>query len=220
VAEAAALTRAWPALAEALSMLTGKVRETGSGVHAAGLPRAGPGLAAGLLSMLTVLLDSGAAERFSAGLHAILTEADRPDLADRLARDVGILSRLARQESGDWRVFVLPVVTNGEARLLRLFTRPPEGGQDDAMPRRFVVEAELPRLGALQLEGLMHDNRLELILRSREALSEALQDRLVAAHARASALGGLSGELRFAADAEWAYLPVPEAEADTHGVVI
>lgn len=211
--DASALTRVWPALAEAVAAL-GRSRT-------APLPRSGPSLAIDMLSMMAALLDPDASHRLNVSLDAALTSVGRADLADRLERDLAVLSRLARTESGDWRIFVIPVVAAaGEARLLRLFLRPSEAGADRPVPRRFVVEADLPPPGPFQLEGLVHEKRLELILRSTQPLAGPLKEQLVAVHARAAALGGLSGDLRFADDGEWSFIPIPHADADDHGVVI
>ncbi|RDD63630.1 hypothetical protein [Ferruginivarius sediminum] len=219
--EAAALTRIWPALNEAIKALEFGFR---AGSPDDGwpslLPRSGPTLAAGMLAMIAALLRGDARDWLGAGLRRALAQAGRDDLAQRLENDFAKLSRLARTDSADWRVFVLPILTGGAVRPLRLFLRPPDDSGDSRVARRFIVEAELPQLGPLQLEGLINGNRLELILRSYAPLSDTLRDDLRAAHERAAALGGLSGRLRFAADTSWKFLPVPQAESGTHGVVI
>jgi len=108
-----------------------------------------------------------------------------------LADDFSQLSRLARNDSGDWRVFNLPVFDGGQQQQIRLYLkRRGRQGGDAEMPSRFVFELDFSRLGPLQLDGLAARGRFDLVVRSTAPLPESVRGEI----------GVLFGEVRQAND--------------------
>jgi hypothetical protein len=228
---APALTRAWPALAEAMAAVQrpgvaasqidlAQVLTAAGNPLAQAVPRAGPTLGAGLLFLMTALKGGDVGRWLGAEPLRTLERASRGDLAGRLKADFGQLSRLAQDAGGDWRLFVLPVIGDGDVRQIRFFLRKHDGEDDqqppDARPPgRFVVELTLSTLGELQLDGLTRPQRLDAVLRSRAPLPEAVAREVTRIFDDQSAADGLYGELRFEAGEAWHFLDIPGAE-DAH----
>lgn len=215
-ADPVALTRSWPALEAALAAL-GKQR---SGPLLDALPRPGPGFATGLLFALIALNGGDLRMLLGNETRERIASAGGHELLQRLERDFADLGRLAREERTEWRLFVLPVVAEDGPRPLRLFVRDGgEGAASPESPQRFIAETDLPRLGELQLDGLLQVTQFDLILRSRTALGDALQGTLRAIFAETKALAGIPGQLYFAADVNWQFMPIPNGHVN-YGVKV
>ncbi len=222
----AALTRVWPALEEALDALArqpvaGTAAAAGASSLSESVPRPGPALASGLLFLMAALGRGDLGQWLGPASLEALRRIGREDLAGRLEQDFGQLARLARGADGDdWRLFVLPILIEGVIRPLRFFLHANDPRPDDESPHRFLVEAELPMLGELQLDGLTQPGRLDLILRSRAPLPESLQHELRALLAQAAAAGAFVGELAFTAGPHWRFRQSPAAPDPPHGLVV
>jgi len=64
---------------------------------------------------------------------------------------------------------------------------------------RFIVEAELSRLGPLQLDGLVRMPAFDLVVRSREPLAPAMRADILQIFGDALAAAGLKGGVTFTA---------------------
>jgi len=222
----AALTRVWPALEEALDALARQpVAGAAAGAGASSLngtvPQPGPAFASGLLFLMAALGRGDLGGWLGQTNLDALRRIGREDLTGRLEQDFGQLARLARGADGDeGRLFVLPVLIEGVIRPLRFFLQAPDRQPDDESPRRFLVEAELPMLGELQLDGLTQPGRLDLILRSRTPLPESLQHELRALLAQTAAAGAFAGDLAFTAGPHWRFRQGPAKPDPPHGLVV
>ncbi|MDZ7714081.1 MAG: hypothetical protein U5L06_13725 [Rhodovibrio sp.] len=223
-----ALTRAWPALTEAMAAVQrpgvpAAQIDLAQALTAAGnplaqaIPRAGPTLGAGLLFLMTALKGGDIGRWLGAEPLRTLERAGRGDLAGRLKADFGQLSRLAQDAGGDWRLFALPVIGDGDVRPIRFFLRRHDGDDERAPPDRrppgrFVVELTLSHLGDLQLDGLTRPQRLDAVLRSRAPLPEDVASAVTRIFDDQSAAHGLYGELRFEASTNWQFIEIADAE--------
>jgi hypothetical protein len=139
-----------------------------------------------------------------------LDAAGEKRLAQRLRGELGDLARLrASGATGPWRVSVLPLFAGADIQPLRLYLRR-RGGADatDDADTRFVIEAELSRLGALQLDGFVRGARLDVVLRSHAPLDPALQQEVAALFRQASTAQGLHGDIVFAATPQFDVRPL------------
>ena len=87
----------------------------------------------------------------------------------------------------EWRPAIVPLQTQDGLQALAFLFRPPtpdtdhnQGDPDDIDPHkkdttRFIVEMNLTRLGALQLDGLLKPQQLDIILRSHTPLSSTIK---------------------------------------------
>ncbi|MBK1698851.1 hypothetical protein [Rhodovibrio salinarum] len=227
---APALTRAWPALQEAMAAvqrpgvpadqvdLIQTLTSAGNPIAQA-VPRAGPTLGAGLLFLMTALKGGDMARWLSAEPLRTLERAGRSDLVTRLKADFGQLSRLTQDAGGDWRLFALPVIGDGDVRPVRFFLRKHDDEEEDGKrhpnarpPGRFVVELTLSQLGELQLDGLARPERLDAVLRSRQALPESVRRDITQIFDDQLAVSGLYGELRFEASTVWHFIEIAGSE--------
>ena len=93
------------------------------------------------------------------------------------------------------------------AHLARRDKRDAKGRRDEDNSR-FVLEFELSRIGALQLDGFIRRRRFDLALRSRTPLAIDLRADIARIfHARIAA-AGLTGEIDFATVAQFDIAPL------------
>jgi hypothetical protein len=181
------------------------------------VPRAGPTLGAGLLFLMTALKGGDLGRWLGAEPLRTLERAGRGDLATRLKADFGQLSRLAQDAGGDWRLFALPVIGDGDVQQVRFFLRKHDQDDDrnhpDARPPgRFVVELTLSQLGDLQLDGLARPERLDAVLRSRAPLPAGVEREVNRLFDDQLTAHGITGDLRFEASDRWHFLDIAGAE--------
>jgi len=126
-----------------------------------------------------------------------LRNAGRGDLVAHLDADLQDLARL-NASATDWQVFYIPIVDTAALRQLRVYTRRRKikGSAGDASSR-FVVEVEFEQLGPLQIDGLVHKPRLDLIMRSHHEIPPALQAGIAGVFGQTCDGAGLIGKIFF-----------------------
>jgi hypothetical protein len=97
---------------------------------------------------------------------------------------------------------LVPLLDGQQLRQIRFFER--RRKQDEAKrkkeePARFVVECETSEHGAIQLDGLMHEQRLDLIVRSHAALPSDMQRDILVLFGETCTGLNLNGQLFFQA---------------------
>jgi hypothetical protein len=187
------------------------------------LPHTGPRLAEGLINAATAARDESGFQALERLLRPALERLGHHDIAEALHQE---LSRPASSPGSttqaDWRAFTLPVMDDGQLHQLRIYERQHRGGQQGGGAQtgsRFVVEVEMSRLGTMQLDGLVQPKRFDLMLRSRQALPEAMRRDIAALFAEARSAAGFAGEIGFQ---QTAVFPVNPTAAENHrpGVVV
>ncbi len=196
-----------PALDQALAALDKAAPALAQQLHATLAPATAPALAGTLLFLMGALY-RGAWP--SEAVNRALTAAGHDKLRQKLGTDMNDLGRLSKDRAtGDWQVLTLPLMMGAVVEPLRLYVRrdddTPEAGDDGT---RFVLEAELSRLGALQLDGLVRQKRLDVVLRSHAPLPPALRAEAASVFRSASAAHGFSGEIAFATVAQFSVAPL------------
>jgi hypothetical protein len=193
----------WLALEEALFALLGPAPALAEQLRAELSPQSGAQLAGSLLFLLGALYQGtwpGPA------IARALNASGQAKLAKRLAEDIAALRRLSEDPTtGDWRVLTLPLLLGNFPLAVRLYLNRKAPGPDDI---RFAIEVEFSRLGPLQLDGMVRNNRLILVLRSHRALTPELRQEMRAVFQRALSGSGLSGDLSFATAATFLVSPL------------
>lgn len=130
-----------------------------------------------------------------------LRRLGKSDLLSRLSRDVAGLQRTAAEPAGEWRANALPMMWDGQMHKMMLYYRHDDKnekeGEESRRGTRFIFDLNLNRLGAVQLDGLHRQNRLDLIVRTRSALSPVMQQTMRRTYIEALGQSGISGELSF-----------------------
>jgi hypothetical protein len=107
---------------------------------------------------------------------------------------------LADAPPGEWRGVPLPLFAEGELARARMFMRRGRKGSDDQQgpgDSRLLIDLELTRLGPVQLDGLLHRRRFDLVVRTRIALPEAIRRDVHGVFAESCVIAGLSGTVGF-----------------------
>jgi hypothetical protein len=206
-AEPSQQANVWLALDEILAVLDKSAPALAAQLHAELAPGTASELAGTLLFLAGVLYGG----RWPGdAIDRALEGAGADRLKTRLAGDLAELGRLsADRATGDWSVLTFPLLWGADVQSLHLFLRRRFGPEETPESgSRFVVEAELSRLGALQLDGLMRGKRLDLVLRTHAALPAALREEATAIFRRASAASGFYGDIVFATAAQFTVAPM------------
>ena len=214
-ADAPAPGRTWPALAETLATLDRVAPELAARLRSDLTPQSGAQLAGTLLFLLGAV---GGGAWPNAKAASALDRAGRSDLRLRLDGDAAELRRLADPPQGDWHVFVLPLLEGPSLSAVRLYLRRNGGG--NARPEdgtRFVLDVEMSRLGALQLDGLVRRQRLDLMLRSQREIAPDLRQEIAAVFRDTTTAAGFVGENAFATTARFPVAPL-DALSPTVGI--
>src|SRR5262249_37299635 len=134
----------------------------------------GEGFAPSLMFMVVALRGGNLTNLLGEPAMRALERAGRGSLVQRLNEEFTTLQRLANEPAADWRAFFLPVQhPDGALTPVRMFFRRPRGNKPEQVPAtRFVVETELTRLGPLQIDGLARPTRVDMILRTRQNLTD------------------------------------------------
>jgi hypothetical protein len=203
---APALARGWPALADAVAAFDRIAHDLAARLRNDLAPQSGAQLAGTLLFLLGAL---GTGNWPGARAASVLDRAGRGDLRLRLDAEMDEVRRLAQPPTGDWHVFVLPLLDGAALRAVRLYLRRNSGGNtrpEDGT--RFVLDVEMSRLGALQLDGLVRHKRLDVMLRSHRELAAALRQEIAAVFRDTATAAGFVGEIVFATEARFAVAPL------------
>lgn len=213
----------WPALAEALTLLTNTAPEAALLVRQA-LPRPDLDLATTLTRFALALREGFPRLPGTTALTEALEQADRADLATRIERDCTELKETARESRGPdgrWQALTIPLLFGGRIEPIRLFVhhREDEGGGAGGQTtgggeRRFMIEIALTHLGRIQLDGLVTSTtkRFDLIVRTAQPLAAGMRQDIAAIFTRCGEVSGVKGGLSFQAGRGFVDLlpPIPD----------
>jgi hypothetical protein len=203
--------RGWPALEQALAVLA---KAAPGDRHAADavVPRAGPEMAEALIAAVAAIKTGDVRALVGDHILRALDQAGHHELSVRLSAEFRQLSSLVPDPAGgDWRSFLVPVHDGTHLQFVRFFLRrhKKNGGAeaDSESTTRFVVEVDLSRMGAVQLDGLVKPKKFDLIIRSRAAIDPMARREISKIFTDALAASGHTGGLTFQASPHFAKLP-------------
>ncbi len=134
----------------------------------------------------------------------LLQRAGRENLLSRLVQsDGGARAAPEAAVSSEWRAVPLPMFWEGEIQRITLYTRHENQGDgennqnDKNGSTRFVFDLDLTRMGKVQLDGFLKDQRLDLIIRTQNAFSQPMQQTMRQSYSSALDQTTLSGDLNF-----------------------
>jgi len=221
-----ALGRAYPELGQLVSLLS-QIDPTAAQTLMNSLPQAGPQMSTGLLFFMTALRMGDFRSFLGADGRAAVDKAGRGDLLRSIGDTVNRLGRAAGdQPAGEWRALPVPVANGGTVEQIMVFVRDhgdKEGeGDGTAQGTRFVVEFNLSRFGQMQIDGLVHtrDKRFDLIVRSRDALSNGVRYRISELFETANEISGFKGGVSFQAVHRFPVSPLEEMARSARGAEV
>ena len=128
-----------------------------------------------------------------------LERSGRANLIARLDEESIQLARFLDEPTvGEWRALAIPFLFDGKVEQIRMFMRNRSRRDgEDAEPEdvRFVVDLDLSTLGAMQLDGLVHGKRLDLILRSQTELPASMKRDIARLFDEALGTSGMEGSV-------------------------
>ena len=128
-----------------------------------------------------------------------LERSGRANLIARLDEESIQLARFLDEPTvGEWRALAIPFLFDGKVEQIRMFMRNRSRRDgEDAEPEdvRFVVDLDLSALGAMQLDGLVHGKRLDLILRSQTELPASMKRDIARLFDEALGTSGMEGSV-------------------------
>jgi hypothetical protein len=211
------LSHQWAALDEALATLRAIDPKAAQAVLDQTIAKPGPQLAGGLAFFLVALRGGGDLKRWLGETSVqALEKSGRGKLIQRLSEEFREMAKAGSPEaaqSSEWRPMFMPVFDGEGIRQLRLFVHRDggENGDDDAPSgKRFLVEADFTRLGQFQLDGLVQAKKLDLVVRTKQALPGDVTQNINAIFTRSLDAAGFVGKLRFEAGTKMV-TPDPEA---------
>jgi len=140
---------------------------------------------------------------------------EREGLLRRMSDEFGSMQRLANEPAGqDWRLFLIPVLSDAQLHQMRLFVRDHRGAKendDDSQETRFVIEVTFSKLGPFQFDGLTQDKTLNLILRTQRDIGNSMHQSIVEIFDSTIAALGFTGSVRFRTEAFFEVQPLRDA---------
>lgn len=131
-----------------------------------------------------------------------LERSGKQGLLSKLSQEGSTLSRLTSEPvSQDWRAVMLPLFWDDHMHKIALYYK--HDGQNNpdnpaqGKQTRFVFDLKLDQMGKVQIDGLFRLPRLDLIVRTQEILSQAMQADMRKTYAHALGQTQITGELSF-----------------------
>jgi hypothetical protein len=203
----------WEALGDALALLQRVDPALAHHVADAMVPNAGPRLAGSALFFLSAVF-SGEIRRFL-DADAMRQLARAPGgLGARLSNELGQMQRTATDASGqDWRLFLVPILTDQGLEQLRFMLRKDgeEGKkQTEDAGTRFLIEADMSRLGPFQFDGLTRKKHLDLVVRTHKELPPEMREEIRGIFGNTVTALGFTGTIAFRVAPKFEISPVEQ----------
>jgi len=217
-----ALGQEWPALRNLVAALEMESPELAHQTLATAVPRVGPTLAAGMLLFVGAMRNGNLRNWLGEQTIDALERRGHGGLVKQLADDMAVLPRLAETQENGWQTLLLPVFDGEALRQIRMSLR--RSRKDEKGERkdgaRFIIEAELSKLGPLQLDGLVRMPQFDLAVRTRENLPPDLRANIVEIFNDALQATGMKGAVAFQVARDLRPGPFENWQASGHGVTV
>jgi len=193
----------WPALDE-LNLLLQQTNPQAAASVSRTLPSANnpTQLTAAAMTFIAAVKSGDLASLLGNQKIDLIRQAGRENILSRLTLGDGARAGVEAVSSSDWRAVPLPMFWEGEIHQITLYTRQENFDQQNDQDEnkghtRFIFDLSLSKMGDVQLDGFLKDDRLDLILRSQQSFSEPMQQTMRQAYSGALEKTELSGELNF-----------------------
>ena len=133
----------------------------------------------------------------------MIQKLGKDSILSRLSGETSSLAGNSDAASTDWKSFPIPMLWQNEISKVMFHVRkePSEKEQEQGQGgTRFVMDLSLTRMGDVQLDGLVRDNRLDLIVRTQMPISSLMQEAMATAYATALDGTNIYGEIGFQRD--------------------
>ncbi|HUT50192.1 MAG TPA: hypothetical protein VM325_12695 [Alphaproteobacteria bacterium] len=212
----------WPALNTAIETLQQSAIPAVAAAINAVLPRPGPQLGGALVLLMSALRGGDLRGWLGQDNLAEFTRLKGASATRALADDFSQLARPTRNDTGDWRLFNLPLFDGAQQQQIRLYLkqRGRQGDGETETPSRFVFEMDLSRLGALQLDGLASRGRFDLVVRSTAPLPDTVKGDIGVLFGQVREASDFSGEVYFQTVPGFTAAPAGQPPPRPDGLVV
>jgi hypothetical protein len=200
-----ALVQASPQVAQAMSTLSPS-------------PANPAQMASGILFFVAALRSGDLSQWLGDRAMDILRKDTR--LMNRIGQESAGLNRVSGETMGqDWRAMSLPLFWDNEFQKIALYYKQDQSSsdnqdQDKGKNTRFVFDLNLSEMGKVQLDALFKGERLDVILRTEQPFSQAMQAEMRQIYATALRETQVTGELSFQSSPEqWVTIQAQAAES-------
>lgn len=215
----ATLTQKWPSLTTLLNTLAGELSADaisnnanfsllyGIAQGSSAPPPTPQAISSGLILFILALKQNDFRGFIGRDNTRLLEARGKQSLLQSAEADFLALARQFNDTPpGQWQSIFFPLAAHGEVQQLRLFLKrdgKKKSGDESAKDEdtRFIIEADLSKLGELQLDGFTRktDKQLEfdLYIRTRSQLDEQTQKDIFAIYNNFGKLTGYQGQLAF-----------------------
>lgn len=193
----------WSSLREALDAAERTTPGAAQQLLGTTVPRPGPAFAAGILFFIAALRAGDVRSWLGDNVTGALERGGHGEILTRIGEEFLQIGRLASEpQSNGWQTVLFPVFDGERLQQIRMYMRrhgrkAPDGDESQSGGSRFVVEADLSRIGPIQLDGLVRKKQLDLILRTRNPLPEPMRSEITAIFADALTTTDLAGTVSF-----------------------
>jgi hypothetical protein len=193
----------WPAL-QSLNAALGQMSPQAAQILAQILPNpATPGqLPAAAILFLSVIQGGNLSLWMGDKTIDLLRRSGKTDLLSRLAGDMDTAKNASSQNvTQDWKAIPLPLYYEGQIDKTMLWFRQDDSRDKDDDKKnkqtRFIMDLNLNRMGAVQLDGLAKQQRIDLIVRTTRPVSDSMRLYMRQRYLHALDRAEYSGELSF-----------------------
>ncbi|MCI5060216.1 MAG: hypothetical protein MRY79_04000 [Alphaproteobacteria bacterium] len=133
-----------------------------------------------------------------------LEKSGKSNILKRLSGEAlrGASTATEISSSHEWRPVSIPLFWEGEVHKIMLYTRQENGNEQQESDQengqtRFIFDLNLSRMGEVQIDGLLKQNRLDLIVRTQHSFSPPMQEIMKQNYDSALTHTDLNGDLNF-----------------------
>lgn len=147
----------------------------------------------------------------------LLRQAGKIEVLRALSGESAVSNRLEQTVlPGEWRAAMLPFWNDGQVHKLPVYYKQwqDETGEEDRVREqrrmRFLFNLKLSRMGDVQVDGFLQKEKLDMILRTKAAMSIEMQQAMKITYTRAMERSNLAGEISFQFKPEqWVNVEMP-----------
>ncbi len=147
----------------------------------------------------------------------LLKANNKIDILRALAGDSAMTTRLeAAPLPNDWKATIIPFWYGQQVHKLPVYYKSWSEENDESVENgrrkkmRFMFELNLSRMGKVQVDGFMKQEKLDMIMRTKATISNPMQEALRKLYYKAMDRSNLSGEITFQFKPEqWVHVEMP-----------
>ena len=190
----------WENLGTALNLVAAQSPDLARSILNSRIPSANTQLGSSLLFLLSALNAGNLDKWLGQDFRKTLDMGGHRDLLRRLDDDFSLLAKANTDPGGqDWKALAFPFFDGDALRQLRMFYRRRESEKNDKEEdsTRFVIELDLSKTGPVQLDGLFHKSRFDLVFRTQQNVPTELKQNVYDIFTNNLEITGIQGSLVF-----------------------